>query len=114
MLVLRKLKSYVGWTVIAYLATVTVTLGFTQETPQQMITPGQPIRICIGEYEELCPSKRNAWFPCGTKAEDAARSVCTVWSTGGKTVAPFKIFQLYDVPGNKCGYLGIDVLCIGQ
>jgi hypothetical protein len=74
----------------------------------------QTFRICIGENENLCPTAKNAWFPCGTLMETAARSVCTIYTSTGKAVKPFRILQVYDVSGNKCGYLGIDVTCLDQ
>jgi hypothetical protein len=75
---------------------------------------GQVFRICIGEYEELCPAAKSAWFPCGVHLEEAARSVCTIHSAGAPIVKPFRLLGLYNHPGNKCGYLGVDVICLDQ
>jgi hypothetical protein len=74
----------------------------------------QTFRICIGEYDYLCPTAKSAWFPCGVTQEVAAQSVCTIHSATGQTTKPFRILKVYDNPGNKCGYLGIDVVCLDQ
>jgi hypothetical protein len=76
---------------------------------------GEPtFNICIGEYEELCPKEKSAWFPCGTQPEEAARSVCTIHTAGAPTITPFRILRLYTIGGNRCGYLGIAVTCLNQ
>jgi hypothetical protein len=67
--------------------------------------------VCIGQYEKLCPTKR-AWFPCGTPQEEAGRSVCTVYTAKGQTVRPFKILRVRDIPGNRCGYLILEITCL--
>jgi hypothetical protein len=74
----------------------------------------QTFRVCIGEYEHMCPTPKQAWFPCGTPAEAAARSVCTIYTANGQTVKPFRMLRQYDVSGNRCGYYGMDVTCSDQ
>jgi hypothetical protein len=69
-------------------------------------------RVCIGQYEHLCPTAKQAWFPCGTAPEEAARTVCTIHTAAGPTVKPFRMLKVFDVSGNRCGYAGIDVICI--
>jgi hypothetical protein len=74
----------------------------------------ETIRICIGQFDQLCPGEKKAWFPCGTSPEEAGRSVCTIHSGSGSgsVVRPFRILVLYTKPGNRCGYLGADITCL--
>jgi hypothetical protein len=71
-------------------------------------------RVCIGQYEHLCPTAKQAWFPCGTAPEAAARTVCTIHTATGPTVKPFRMLKVFDRSGNQCGYAGIDVICLDQ
>jgi hypothetical protein len=76
----------------------------------------QRLRICIGEYEKLCRAETHAdaWYPCGTQVEDAGRQVCTVYTSTGSVIKPFRILRVSDEGGNKCGYAVFDITCLDQ
>ena len=74
----------------------------------------ETFEVCIGQYEKLSPTRttQRAWFPCGTLQEEAGRSVCTVYTARAQTVRPFQIRRVREDPGNRCGYLVLEITCL--
>ena len=68
-------------------------------------------RVCIGQYEHKCPTRKDAWFKCGTSIQSAGNRLCTIYTPGGPRPRPWNYRVLYDVGGNRCGYLGLVVTC---
>lgn len=68
-------------------------------------------RACIGQYEHKCPTRKDAWFPCRTSIQSAGNRLCTIYTPRGPRMRPWNYRVLYDVSGNKCGYLGLVVTC---
>lgn len=67
--------------------------------------------ICIGEFRDSCPTAIDVWFSCGTSANQAAESVCTVSTKASQTIGAFSIAKLSDRPGNHCGYATFRITC---
>jgi hypothetical protein len=67
--------------------------------------------VCIGEREERCPAPREAWFPCGTTEEAAARQFCTVHSSAGPQSLKFEVRRTVTAGGGRCGFALIQVTC---
>jgi hypothetical protein len=76
----------------------------------------QTVRICIGQYEKICraETRADAWFPCGVPVETAGRQVCTVYTSTGAVIKPFRILRVSDEGGNQCGYAVFTVICLDQ
>lgn len=74
----------------------------------------ETFRICIGQYEHLCPTAKRAWFPCGTDPQAAARMGCTIHTAAGPNIKPFRVLKIFDRAGNRCGYAGFNVICIDK
>jgi hypothetical protein len=68
-------------------------------------------RVCIGQYEHKCPTRKDAWFKCGTHIQTAGQSVCTIYTPSGPRYRSWNYRRLYDVSGGRCGYLGLVVTC---
>jgi hypothetical protein len=58
------------------------------------------LRVCVGEYERAC-QPHDAYLYCGVDVNAWAKARCD----------RFKVQQLNDVGGNKCGYQLYEVLC---
>lgn len=68
-------------------------------------------RVCIGDDGNKCPVAHTAFFGCGTTADAAAVSLCTVTSGATKTVLPYQIVSQDWHDGGHCGYSWFEVNC---
>lgn len=73
----------------------------------------QTIPFCIGEWEHNCGYPHTAFFGCGTNADDAARTLCTVNNPDGtRTISKYRLVPRGATGGNRCGYAGFEVTCL--
>lgn len=72
----------------------------------------QTFEVCVGEYENMCGAAHSAWFNCGTRVEDAARSLCTLHTNNGDVMTSYRVVNEYTHGGNRCGYAGFTITCV--
>lgn len=70
--------------------------------------------VCLGQFDRNCPVKHDVMIYCGSRIEDAAKSICAVHDGDKLQAVPYRIVHQGSTSGNACGYEWFLVTCLNS